>query len=166
MLAAAMNPCPCGFQNDPFKSCSCSLYQIQRYQGKISGPLLDRFDIQIEVPRLAEYELENVGQGESSAVIRQRVEQAREVQRQRYVNTHHFCNAHMSSKEIREYCELDMASVALLRQAVQRFSLSARAYNRILKLARTIADLDRATHIQLGHLAEAIQYRSSDRRGT
>ncbi|TCL57136.1 magnesium chelatase family protein [Hydrogenispora ethanolica] len=164
MLAASMNPCPCGFFGDPVKACTCSPVGIQRYQNRISGPLLDRFDLQIEVPRLAEFEFESLQKGESSLTIRQRVERARQIQRTRYANTPHFCNAYMNSKELHEYCQLDQAGKDLLRQAVQRFSLSARAYTRILKLARTIADLEGASIIGLAHLAEAIQYRSLDRK--
>jgi magnesium chelatase family protein len=165
MLAAAMNPCPCGFFGDPQKKCSCSPIQIQRYQSRISGPLLDRFDLQIEVPRLQEFELDSIQKSEPSRTIRERVETARAVQRERFSGTAYFCNAHMTNKDIREYCGLDQESKDILRQAVQRFSLSARAYTRILKLARTIADLEGETRINLGHLAEAIQYRSLDRKG-
>ena len=164
MLAAAMNPCPCGFYGDSVRACNCSPTNIQRYQGRISGPLLDRFDLQIEVPRLAEFEFETLQRGESSLIIRQRVERARNIQRVRYASMSHFCNADMNSRELREYCQLDQVGKELLRQAVQRFSLSARAYTRILKLARTIADLEANPDINLGHLAEAIQYRSLDRR--
>ncbi|MCL6591010.1 MAG: YifB family Mg chelatase-like AAA ATPase [Firmicutes bacterium] len=165
MLTAAMNPCPCGYYGDPYKTCTCSPVQIQRYQGRISGPLLDRFDLQIEVPRIQEFELVNIGKGESSETIRARVEAARRIQSKRYQGTSCFCNAYMSNKDIREYCAIEQAGKDLLRQAAQRFSLSARAYTRILKLARTIADLEAAEVISLGHLAEAIQYRSLDRRG-
>ncbi len=165
MLAAAMNPCPCGYFGDPQRACGCTPNQIRRYQGRISGPLLDRFDLQIEVPRMADFEFEQVPQGETSEVIRARVEAARQIQRLRFAGTSHFCNAHMSSKEIREYCQLDQQGKELLRQAVQRFSLSARAYTRILKLSRTIADLEGKSQLELSHLAEAIQYRSLDRKG-
>jgi magnesium chelatase family protein len=164
MLAAAMNPCPCGFYNDPHKSCSCTPIQISRYHSRISGPLLDRFDVHIEVPRMHEFELDTVPQGESNATIRARVEQARMIQRQRFVGNAYFCNAHMSSRDIREYCRIDSAGRELLRQAAMRFSFSARAYTRILKLARTIADLEGASQIENQHLAEAIQYRSLDRK--
>jgi len=166
MLAAAMNPCPCGYHGDSLKACICTPVQIQRYQGRISGPLLDRFDLQIEVPRLAEFEFETVpGRSESSEQIRQRVEKARVIQRERYAGSATFCNAGMTSKELREYCQISPEGKNLLRQAVQRFSLSARAYTRILKLARTIADLETAPQIELAHLAEAVQYRSLDRKG-
>jgi magnesium chelatase family protein len=165
MLAAAMNPCPCGYYGDSLKACTCTPVQIQRYQGRISGPLLDRFDLQIEVPRLAEFEFETVPKSESSKDIRQRVEMARNIQQSRFAASGTFCNAGMSTKELREFCQIAQESKDLLRQAVHRFSLSARAYTRILKLARTIADLEGATGIELGHLAEAIQYRSLDRKG-
>jgi magnesium chelatase family protein len=165
MLTAAMNPCPCGFFGDPQKKCSCSPIQIQRYQSRISGPLLDRFDLQIEVPRLQEFELDSIQKSDSSRTIRERVEAARAVQRERYSGAAYFCNAHMTNRDIREHCGLDQECKDILRQAVQRFSLSARAYTRILKLARTVADLEGQEKIGLGHLAEAIQYRSLDRKG-
>lgn len=160
MLTAAMNPCPCGFFGDPFKSCSCSPIQIQRYQSRISGPLLDRFDIQIEVPRLQEVEFDNLSPTDTSAVVRSRVETARRRQQERFKGRSYFCNAQMDPKGIKEFCGLDAAGKNLLRQAVQRYNLSARAYTRILKVARTIADLDGAAAIDLNHLGEAIQYRS------
>lgn len=165
MLAAAMNPCPCGYFGDPLKPCGCTPLQIQRYQGRISGPLLDRFDLQIEVPRLQDFDMEMVHKGEPTAVIRGRVEQARKIQRERFAQASNYCNAHMSNKDIKEYCQVDQTGRDLLRQAAQRYSLSARAYTRILKLARTIADLEGAGRIELPHLAEAIQYRSLDRKG-
>lgn len=160
MLTAAMNPCPCGFYGDPYKSCSCSSLQIHRYQSRISGPLLDRFDIQIEVPRLQEVEFDTITNAETSAVVRARVEKARHNQQLRFKGRQCFCNAQMGSKELKEFCKLEPSGKDLLRQAVQRYNLSARAYTRILKVARTIADLDGATEIDLDHLGEAIQYRS------
>lgn len=165
MLTAAMNPCPCGYYGDPSKSCNCTPVQIQRYQSRISGPLLDRFDLQIEVPRIQEFELDTIQKGEPSGTIRQRVERARQMQQKRYQDKLYYCNAHMNNKDIREYCKVDQPGKELLRQAMQRFSLSARAYTRILKLARTIADLEGTMEISLPHLAEAIQYRSLDRKG-
>lgn len=164
MLAAAMNPCPCGYFGDATKTCGCTPAQIHRYQGRISGPLMDRFDLQVEVPRMAEFELDSVPKGESSTVIRERVENARRIQAERFRDTGYYCNAHMTNKDMREFCQLDPAGKELLRQAAQRFSLSARAYTRILKLARTIADLEGVGEIGVGHLAEAIQYRSLDRK--
>jgi magnesium chelatase family protein len=163
MLVASMNPCPCGFFGDPRKTCSCSPLQINRYQSRISGPLLDRFDLQIEVPRMHDFELDNSSKGESSALVRSRVEAARKIQRERFAGNLYFCNAHMSSKDLREYCRIDTECRELLREASQRFSFSARAYTRVLKLARTIADLEACDPIELHHLAEAIQYRSLDR---
>lgn len=160
MLTAAMNPCPCGFYGDPFRSCTCNPLQIHRYQSRISGPLLDRFDIQIEVPRLQELEFDNVRTAETSAVVRSRVETARCNQHIRFEGRNCFCNAQMGSKELKEFCRLEPSGKDLLRQAVQRYNLSARAYTRILKVAKTIADLDGAAEINLGHLGEAIQYRS------
>lgn len=160
MLTAAMNPCPCGFYGDPYKSCSCNPLQIHRYQSRISGPLLDRFDIQIEVPRLQEVEFDTITNAETSAVVRCRVEKARLRQQQRFQGRHCFCNAQMGSKELKEFCRLEPSGKDLLRRAVQRYNLSARAYTRILKVARTIADLEGAAEIDLEHLGEAIQYRS------
>ena len=145
------------------KPCSCTPVQVQRYQSRISGPLLDRFDLQIEVPRLQEFEFETVKSGESSLNIRHRVERARQIQRQRYQGSRSFCNAAMNHKQIREFCRIDAGGQQLLRQALQRFGLSARAYSRILKLARTIADIEGIKSINSGHLAEAIQYRNMDR---
>ncbi|HOP74636.1 MAG TPA: YifB family Mg chelatase-like AAA ATPase [Bacillota bacterium] len=164
MLTASMNPCPCGYFGDPYKTCTCSPLQIHRYQSRISGPLLDRFDLQIEVPRLQEFEYDTIQAGESSAAIRKRVEQARLIQQRRFRGKDYFCNAQMGSRDIKEYCQVDAESRMLLQQAVQRYSLSARAYYRILKLARTIADLAGEEQIRINHVAEAIQYRSLDRK--
>lgn len=164
MLTAAMNPCPCGYFGDPFKSCTCNPLQIHRYRSRISGPLLDRFDIQIEVPRLQDVEFDNAPATETSAVVRGRVEAARRSQQIRFQGRQCFCNAQMGSKEIKEFCRLEPSGKDLLRQAVQRYNLSARAYTRILKVARTIADLDGAPEINLEHLGEAIQYRSWEPR--
>jgi magnesium chelatase family protein len=160
----SLHACPCGFFGDPRKACSCSPLQINRYQSRISGPLLDRFDLQIEVPRMHDFELDNYSKGESSVVVRGRVDAARKIQRERFAGNPYFCNAHMSSKDLRKYCRIDTEGRELLREASQRFSFSARAYTRILKLARTIADLEAADPIELHHLAEAIQYRSLDRK--
>jgi magnesium chelatase family protein len=164
MLAAAMNPCPCGFYTDPNHDCTCHPGQISRYMSKISGPLLDRIDIHIEVPALKYSELSDKRFGEPSSEIRGRVKQAREIQLERYKSRKRiFCNAHLQPKDIRKYCEIDEASDELLRTAISRFGLSARAYDRILKVARTIADLDSKEHINPEHISEAIQYRSLDR---
>jgi magnesium chelatase family protein len=164
MLAAAMNPCPCGYATDPNHECSCTPPQIQRYLSKISGPLLDRIDIHIEVPAVKYQELSGVAQGETSEKIRTRVIQAREIQLQRFKGRKQiYCNAHMESKDIRKYCTIDSQGEELLKIAITRFGLSARAYDRILKVARTIADLERSENIKSEFISEAIQYRSLDR---
>jgi magnesium chelatase family protein len=159
MLIAAMNPCPCGFYSDPVRECTCSPATITRYQKRISGPLLDRIDIHIEVPRVEYDKLTEARQGESSATIRERVEAARERQRARFAGTGLMSNADMGPAEVRKYCELNESGRSLVRTAMQQLQLSARAFHRILKLARTIADLEGAGDIQTHHLAEAIQYR-------
>jgi magnesium chelatase family protein len=164
MLAAAMNPCPCGFASDPIKECTCTPLQIQRYLARISGPLLDRIDIHLEVPPLKYREITTDDAGESSADIRTRVRRARAVQQDRFRRARGvYCNAHMTSRHIRRFCELEGEAAELLERALERLSLSARAYDRILKVARTIADLAAADHIGPEHVAEAIQYRSLDR---
>ncbi|RPI03667.1 MAG: ATP-binding protein [Calditrichaeota bacterium] len=164
MLAAAMNPCPCGYYSDPSKECTCSPPQVQRYLSRISGPLLDRIDIHIEVPAVKYRELSSGNTGESSEVIRQRIEAARDVQRQRFKDHPHlFCNARMDSKEIRRFCRLDDQGHELLKMAITKLGLSARAYDRILKVARTIADLEHHEEIKAEFVSEAIQYRSLDR---
>jgi len=159
MLIAAMNPCPCGYFGDPVRECTCSMSMVSRYQKRISGPLMDRIDIHVEVPRVEYEKLADDRLGEPSARIRERVEKAREVQRQRFANTPLQCNADMGPAEVRQYCQIDQAGKALLRAAMQQLHMSARAYHRILKLARTIADLAGAERIETHHLAEAIQYR-------
>lgn len=164
MLVCSMNPCPCGNYGDPAKQCNCSPTQIQRYTGKISGPLLDRIDIHVEVPAVKYNDLSSARKGEPSDLVRQRVIKAREIQDYRFKNLKHiFKNADMGSPTIRKYCTLDGASKELLKTAMQRLGLSARAYDRILKVARTIADLSDKESISSEHLAEAIQYRSLDR---
>ena len=160
-LVAAMNPCPCGYLADPRRTCTCSPAAIRRYRTRVSGPLLDRIDIHIEVPALAYDDLANKQSGEDSAQIRQRVNAARQRQLDRFAGEL-FCNAQMSTRHIRRHCVLDAAGQALLEKAMARLGLSARAYDRILKVARTIADLADAP-IQSQHLAEAIQYRALDR---
>ena len=162
-LVAAMNPCPCGYLADTRHTCTCSPAAIRRYRARVSGPLLDRIDIHIEVPALAYDDLANKQGGESSAQILQRVNAARQRQLDRFAGEL-FCNAHMSTRHIRRHCALDAAGQALLEKAMARLGLSARAYDRILKVARTIADLADAP-IQSQHLAEAIQYRALDRSG-
>ena len=163
MLVAAMNPCPCGFFSDPTRDCKCSPTQIQNYVSRISGPLLDRIDIQVEVPAVKYAELANETTGEPSAHVRERVEKARHVQQQRFADTVIHANANMESKQIREYCKIDSQAQELLRVAINQLGLSARAYDRILKVGRTIADLDGNPHIEAVHVSEAIQYRSLDR---
>ncbi|MDP3831472.1 MAG: ATP-binding protein, partial [Ignavibacteriaceae bacterium] len=164
MLAAAMNPCPCGFFTDPNRECSCAPPQIQRYMSKISGPLLDRIDIHIEVPAVKYKELSSEMKSESSSDIRKRVINARMIQHKRFENHPHiFNNADMGSKEVRHYCKLDNAGMELLKMAMTKLGLSARAYDRILKVSRTIADLESAENILPQHISEAIQYRSLDR---
>jgi magnesium chelatase family protein len=159
MLIAAMNPCPCGYFGDPVKECTCSLSMVSRYQKRISGPLLDRIDIHIEVPRVEYEKLADDRLGEKSENIRARVEKAREVQRQRFADTPLICNADMGPAEVREYCAVDEAGRSLLKAAMQQLAMSARAFHRVLKLARTIADLAGSERIETAHLAEAIQYR-------
>lgn len=164
MLVCSMNPCPCGHYSDPFHACSCTPTSIQKYIGKISGPLLDRIDIHVEVPAVNYQEISSKRQGESSSVIRERVLNAKEIQNERFQNTKHvFKNADMGSKLIRKYCELDSASHDLLKIAMDKLGLSARAYDRILKVSRTIADLEGVEQITSMHVSEAIQYRSLDR---
>ncbi|MCX6744830.1 MAG: YifB family Mg chelatase-like AAA ATPase [Candidatus Parcubacteria bacterium] len=161
ILVAAQNPCPCGFSSDPERQCTCSPGQIIKYQQKISGPIIDRIDMQIEVPRLKYEQLTTAVVAESSDVIRQRVEQAREIQLQRFKNFTILYNGEMRPQEIKEFCQIDTESSELLKSAVNQFHLSGRAYHRILKLARTIADLDQNAKIKISHLAEALQYRLS-----
>jgi magnesium chelatase family protein len=162
-LAAALNPCPCGFFNDTRRDCICSPQQIARYLAKISGPLLDRIDLQVEVAALTTEEIGAVEAGESSSAIRERVETAREIQRERFRRTAIQCNADMTSRHIRRVCELDPSSKRLLLAAIERLGLSARAHDRILKVARTIADLAGTQRIDSSHVAEAVQYRALDR---
>jgi len=165
MLAAALNPCPCGFFTDPRHECSCSPQQIQKYMSKISGPLLDRIDIHVEVPALSYEELAKKTPGEDSASMRIKVANARAIQLERFAGEKKiFCNAHMESRHIRIHCNLDAGSQTLLKTAIERLGLSARAYDRILKVSRTIADIEGSAYIQSPHIAEAIQYRSLDRK--
>ncbi len=164
MLAAAMNPCPCGFFTDPNKECTCNTTQIQRYMSKISGPLLDRIDIHIEVPAVKYKELSSNIKGENSEQIRKRVVEARKIQNYRFKEkTYIFNNADMGTREVRDYCKLDSAGEELLKMAMTKLGLSARAYDRILKVSRTIADIENEPNILPQHISEAIQYRSLDR---
>lgn len=166
MLVASMNPSPGGYFNDPDAPVSSSPAEMQRYLSKISGPLLDRIDIHIEVTPVPFEKLTETRLAESSLSIRERVTKAREMQSQRFADLEgiHY-NAQMSTKQIREFCALDEASLQLLKTAMERLNLSARAYDRILKVARTIADLEQTETVNSGHIAEAIQYRSLDREG-
>jgi magnesium chelatase family protein len=166
MLIASMNPCPCGFYNHPEKDCVCPPGVVQKYLNKISGPLLDRIDIHVEVTPVSYSELAAERISEKSNSVRERVIKAREIQSRRYENNEGVhCNAQISSKQLREVCRIDEAGNQLLKTAMERLGLSARAYDRILKVARTVADLDASEHIETSHLAEAIQYRSLDREG-
>jgi magnesium chelatase family protein len=164
MLVAAMNPCPCGFYTDPHRECTCNLPQIQRYRSKVSGPLLDRIDIQIEVPSIRFKEMASESSGEVSDEIRKRVNRARKVQQERFQGKKIYCNAQMTSKHLKKYCQIDEPSKKLLEMAIDKLGLSARAYTRILKVARTIADLEGEENIFTPHISEAVQYRSLDRR--
>lgn len=159
ILVGSMNPCPCGFASDPEKECTCSASMVKSYQKKISGPLLDRIDIHVEVPRAPFEKLSSDRTGETSAVVRARVEQARATQRERFKESTAQTNSDMGPAEIRQFCSLDVSGANLLKAAMQQLQLSARAYHRILKLARTIADLAGSANIQTPHIAEAIQYR-------
>jgi magnesium chelatase family protein len=163
-LVAAMNPCPCGYLTDTHHACSCTPAQIDRYRAKISGPLLDRIDIHIDVPSVPFREMRQGKSGETSDDVRNRVIAARTVQQKRYMNLGIHSNAQMTSRQINRYCAIDSESLALLEQAIARLGLSARAYNRILKIARTIADLEGMEDITTRHVAEAIQYRTLDRK--
>jgi len=160
ILVAAMNPCPCGFATDPKKECRCTPSEIARYQKKISGPLLDRIDLHVEVPRVEYDKLAQKSYGESSAQIRQRVETARSVQAQRFTGKKIQCNGEMSNKDVEKFCPVDEKTNELLRRAVTTLNLSARSYHRILKVSRTIADLDGCEQITSQIVAEALQYRS------
>jgi magnesium chelatase family protein len=166
-LVAAMNPCPCGFFGDAVKPCACSKTVVEKYLQRISGPLLDRIDLHVEVPRLRQDELTAPPAGESSAAIRQRVEKARELQRARFGESDKsgvYCNAHMNARQIRKHCAVSGDTLSLLRAAIDQMNLSARAYDRILKVARTIADLSGDEQIGIAHVAEAVQYRALDRK--
>ena len=164
VLVAALNPCPCGFYGDNVKNCSCTPQMIHRYLQRVSGPLLDRIDIHIEVPRLKHDEMLSQKTGEPSAAIRERVVASRTRQVERLAGSGIYCNAYMSSRQIKKYCQVSDEIMGLLRSAITQLNLSARAYDRILKLSRTIADLAGEETIRFDHVAEAIQYRSLDRK--
>ncbi len=159
MLVASMNPCPCGYYGDPVRECTCSISAITRYQKRISGPLLDRIDIHVEVPRVDYEKLADKRKVEDSATIRQRVQEARERQLHRFAGTKLTCNAEMGPAEVRDFCSIDASAEKLLKAAMQQLHLSARAFHRVLKLARSIADLAESDIIAANHIAEAIQYR-------
>ena len=160
MLIASMNPCPCGYYGSTEKECQCSKLAIEKYLNRISGPLLDRIDLQVEVPRLTSEELLNTQPTtETSEDIRKRVVKARKIQAERYKNDGILTNSELTSKLIKKYCQIDKASAELLKMAVVKYQLSGRRYDRVLKLARTIADLDNSENIQQTHLMQALQYR-------
>ncbi len=158
-LVASMNPCPCGYASDPDRDCSCSPTQIIKYQKKISGPLLDRIDLHIEVPRIKFEKLSDENLSESSKSIRERVEKARKIQRERFADKKILTNSEMSSQDVKEFCKTDEQTIELLKTAVNQFQMSARSFYKILKLARTIADLEDRSNIESSHVAEALQYR-------
>jgi magnesium chelatase family protein len=166
MLVASMNPCPCGFFNHPEKECVCAPGVVQKYLNKISGPLLDRIDLHVEVTPVSFNELSKQKTSEKSESVRARVVKAREIQSERFKeNSGVYCNAQISAKQLPVYCRIPEQGNQLLKNAMEKLGLSARAYDRILKVSRTIADLDNSEEIRTEHLAEAIQYRSLDREG-
>ncbi|MCI6656500.1 MAG: YifB family Mg chelatase-like AAA ATPase [Bacteroidales bacterium] len=164
MLVASMNPCPCGYYGHPSKPCVCTAYQRQHYLSKISGPLLDRIDLHIEVPPVDFRDLSNTAKEESSASIKARVDAARDIQNKRFANTGITCNAQIPPEMLHEVCRTAPAADALLKNAFEKFGLSARAYDRVLKVSRTIADLDNSRDIEARHAAEAVRYRTLDRK--
>lgn len=164
MLVASMNPCPCGYYNHPDKACICTPGQIQRYMARISGPLLDRIDLHVEILPVSYDKLSDEKPSELSQNIRNRVVQAREIQEKRFGETSvTTCNARMRTREIHRFAQPDETGRRMLKNAMEKLNLSARAYDRILKVARTIADLDASEHVESRHIAEAIQYRTLDR---
>jgi magnesium chelatase family protein len=163
MLVASMNPCPCGYLSDPNRECTCSAHQIQRYKARISGPLLDRIDLHVEVPSVRYRDLSKEEGGEGSDDIRKRVDRAMTIQGERFHRSQIHCNAQMSNRHIKKFCPIDEAGKRLMEMAIDRLGMSARAYTRILKIARTIADLEEKEAIESIHVSEAIQYRGLDR---
>ena len=164
IFMASMNPCPCGYYGSSDRNCSCSQEQIKKYMNKVSGPLLDRIDLHIEVISVRYKELDNLQKAESSEKIRERVNKARKIQLKRYEKYSIFSNSELTPKLLEKYCKLEANCKKILENAFEKLGLSARAYGRILKVARTIADLDESEKIKVNHLAEAIQYRSLDRK--
>ncbi len=164
MVVAAMNPCPCGYFGHPVRECSCSAGAVSRYLARVSGPLLDRLDLHVEVAPVEYQNLVSTRPEESSAAIRSRVNQARKIQQERYQSIGISCNAKLPAPAVNRFCPLDDGASALLSRAFETMGLSARAYDRILKVSRTIADLDKAEVISRRHIAEAVQYRSLDRK--
>lgn len=161
LMIAAMNPCPCGFATDPDRACTCTPSQLQRYAKRLSGPMLDRIDLSIEVPKVPTEKLTNLEPGEPSASIRERVQAARDLQTQRYQGTSLVTNAELTSEQVRNLITLQPAARKLLNLAVDRYRLSARAYFRVLKVSRTIADLEQADIVQENHVGEALRYRKT-----
>lgn len=164
MFVASMNPCPCGYYGSQDKECTCTQQAIERYMGKISGPLLDRIDIQIEVTPVKYQKLSSDTPVETSEQIKLRINKARKIQNERYKNDNIYSNSELTPKLIEKYCKLDEKGKKILENAFQKLGLSARAHGRILKVARTIADLDGKENIEVTHIAEAIQYRNLDRK--
>lgn len=163
MLVAAMNPCPCGNYMDPVKSCTCAPVKVKNYWGKLSGPLLDRIDLYVEVPRLKKEELSGMAESESSSVVRERVIKARNAQISRFSGSCTPCNSRMLPKQVKEFCVMDKEAEELLKSAIMQLKMSGRSYDRILKVSRTIADLGGSEAIKANHIAEAIQYRTFDK---
>jgi len=163
MLVAAMNPCPCGYFGDPRRECSCTPLEIQKHLNKVSGPLLDRIDIHIQVAGVRKEDLLGKGVGESSAKIKERVNKARNIQLERFKKMSLYCNAQMNPKHIRKFCCVNKETEELLRSAISELRLSARAYHKVLKISRTIADLEEKERINTSHTSEALQYRYLDR---
>ncbi|GAQ95171.1 magnesium chelatase family protein [Thermodesulfovibrio aggregans] len=163
LLVAAMNPCPCGHSGDSLKPCTCTPQMIIRYRSRVSGPLLDRIDIHIEVPRVNYQELKDDTPSESSKIVRERVIRARQIQLKRFKDEGIYCNAHMKTKHLKKFCKIDEDCHSLLQSAMEKLGLSARAHSKIIKVARTIADLEGSENIKASHIAEAIQYRSLER---